>query len=242
MADSKNKTFVNRLTRRRTESSRSPRVSEAVPTVALAGESIAAVLRSAREDLGRELNRVATDLKIRRVYLQAIEDGRFDDLPGATYAVGFVRAYADYLGLESEEIVARFKDEVESLNEQLKLVFPAPVPESKIPGGALLLVSALLVGLAYGGWFYLSGSDRQLADWIPDVPERLQSLIADAPDSGTAAPEALAEAAPAASVDDTELQAAEIPPVATAPPVEGSAGTPVAALRAGRTPVWRTDQ
>jgi cytoskeletal protein RodZ len=168
-------------------------VSDAVPTVALAGESIAAVLRCAREDLGRELARVATDLKIRRVYLQAIEDGRFDDLPGATYAVGFVRAYADYLGLESEVIVARFKDEVESLNEQLQLVFPAPVPESKMPGGALLLVSALLVGLAYGSWFYLSGSDRQLADWIPDVPERLQSLVADAPDSNADAPEALAE-------------------------------------------------
>ncbi len=236
MADSKKKSFVSRLTRRRTEPSRSPRVSEAVPTVALAGESIAAVLRCAREDLGRELSRVATDLKIRSVYLQAIEDGRFDDLPGATYAVGFVRAYADYLGLESEEIVARFKGEVESLNEQLQLVFPAPVPESKIPGGALLLVSALLVGLAYGGWFYLSGSDRHLADWIPDVPERLQSLVTDAPDSSAAAPEALAEAQPAASVEDTELQAAEIPPVAPAPPAEDSAGTPVAMLKAGQTP------
>ncbi len=251
MADSKKKTFVNRLTRRRTESSRSPRVSEAVPTVALAGESIAAVLRSAREDLGRELNRVATDLKIRRVYLQAIEDGRFDDLPGATYAVGFVRAYADYLGLESEEIVARFKDEVESLNEQLQLVFPAPVPESKIPGGALLLVSALLVGLAYGGWFYLSGSDRQLVDWIPDVPERLQSLVTDAPDNSAAAPEGLAEAQPAAAVEDTpasrepmepqemldtlpaagdvEQAAAGAPEIYTAPAVaSGSTGQPAA--------------
>jgi cytoskeleton protein RodZ len=227
---------VGRLTRRRAEPSRSPRVSEAVPTATPAGESIATVLRGAREDLGRELGRVSTDLRIRKVYLQAIEDGRFDDLPGATYAVGFVRAYADYLGLESEEIVGRFKDEVESLNEQLQLVFPAPVPESKIPGGALLLVSALLVALAYGGWFYLSSSDRQLADWIPDVPERLQSLITDAPDSSAAAPEEPAEAQPAVSVEDTELQAAEIPPATSAPPTEESAGTPVATLQPGQTP------
>ena len=31
-----------------------------------------------------------------QVYIEAMEDGRFSDLPGPTYAVGFVRAYADY--------------------------------------------------------------------------------------------------------------------------------------------------
>ena len=41
--------------------------------------------------------------KWRSEIVQAIEDGRFNALPGPTYATGFVRAYADYLGLDLVE-------------------------------------------------------------------------------------------------------------------------------------------
>ena len=155
------------------------------------GESVAAELRRAREDLGRDLGRISADLKIRRVYLQAIEDGRFDDLPGATYAVGFVRAYADYLGLDSIEIVGRFKDEVEGVNERQQLVFPTPAPESKIPSGAVLLISVLLIALAYGGWYYLSSGEDEVEDQVLGLPDRLEPLT-----SGT---ESQANPDPAAS-------------------------------------------
>ena len=141
------------------------------------GESVAAELRRARQDSGRDLVRASGDLKIRRVYLQAIEDGRFDDLPGATYAVGFIRAYAEYLGLDSVEIVGRFKDEVEGVNERLQLVFPTPVPESKIPSGAVLLISVLLIALAYGGWYYLSSGEDDMDGQVLDLPDTLEPLV-----------------------------------------------------------------
>jgi cytoskeletal protein RodZ len=147
------------------------------------GESVAAELRRARQDLGRDLVRVSDDLKIRRVYLQAIEDGRFDDLPGATYAVGFIRAYAEYLGLDSIEIVGRFKEEVQGVNERLQLVFPTPVPESKIPSGAVLLISVLLIALAYGGWYYLSSRDDDMDGQVLDLPDSLESLVSSGEDA-----------------------------------------------------------
>ncbi len=176
MAESKKQAFVDRLAGRRRNAGRVPHEIESRVPRPLPVESVAAVLRRTREEQGRDLVRVAGDLKIRRVYLAAIEEGRFDDLPGATYAVGFVRAYADYLRLDSEEIIRRFREEVEGLDEHLQLVFPTPSPESKIPGRALLLISVLLVALAYGGWHTLSSERVNLADWVPKVPERLRSL------------------------------------------------------------------
>jgi cytoskeleton protein RodZ len=90
--------------------------------------------------------------------------------------VGFIRAYADHLGLDSIEIVCRFKDEVEGVNERLQLVFPTPAPESKIPSGAVLLISVLLIALAYGGWYYLSSGQEDGDGRILAVPDRLEPL------------------------------------------------------------------
>ncbi len=179
MAKLKKQAVVERLARHRREPPPLIPAVDPAGVVHLHGESVAVLLQRARLGLERDLIRVAADLKIRKVYLVAIEEGRFDDLPGATYAVGFVRAYADYLELDSDEIVQRFKDEVEGLDDRLQLVFPAPTPEGKVPGGALILISALLMALAYGGWYYLSSGETTLPSWVPEVPEYLQTSDVD---------------------------------------------------------------
>lgn len=177
MAEARKTAFIDRLTRqKRQPEAQDPRLEPPLIQPAT-GESVAAELRRARQDLGRDLVRIADDLKIRRVYLEAIEEGRFDDLPGATYAVGFLRAYAEYLGLDSIEVVGRFKQEVDGLNQRLQLVFPTPVPESKIPSGAILLISILLIVLAYGGWYYLSSQSEDLDGQVLDLPESLEPLV-----------------------------------------------------------------
>ena len=180
MADEKIKAIFQQLGRNRREPGGPDRQLEPRVIEPFTGESVAAELRRAREDLGRDLVRISGDLKIRRIYLEAIEEGRFDDLPGTAYAVGFVRAYADYLALDSVEVVRRFKDEVEGVNERQQLVFPTPVPESKIPSGAVLLISVLLIALAYGGWYYLSSGQDDGDGQILAVPDRLEPLASGA--------------------------------------------------------------
>ncbi|MBF0335037.1 MAG: helix-turn-helix domain-containing protein, partial [Alphaproteobacteria bacterium] len=69
------------------------------------------MLRAARETQGLTSQDMAVALRIRQQYLEAIESGRYSILPGATYAVGFVRAYAEYLGLDADETVRRLKQE-----------------------------------------------------------------------------------------------------------------------------------
>ena len=70
--------------------------------------------------LGWLLPDVATALRIRLPYLEAIEDGRWPELPGNAYALGFVRAYAKLLGLDPEEMARRFRAEAGACERQTK--------------------------------------------------------------------------------------------------------------------------
>lgn len=140
-------------------------------------ETVGDLLRRAREGRGEELETVATRLRIRPGYLKAIEAGRFQDLPGLTYAVGFVRTYADHVGLDAEDVVRRFRDEVSELKSQTQLVFPVVAAEGKMPRGAILLLSAFLAAVAYGGWYYLSEREQSALDLIPELPAKLQALV-----------------------------------------------------------------
>ena len=140
------------------------------------------MLRSKRLSLGYELNEIAVALRIRLAYLEAIEQGRFNDLPGATYAHGFLRTYAEHLGLDPQLVLRRFKEETSGgMTAKPELYLPKPAPESRIPGGALLLLAVLLAGSAYGGWYYMNSTGRELVDFVPELPERLASALNIAP-------------------------------------------------------------
>ncbi len=62
-------------------------------------------LQEARRKRGKTLKEVENVLRIRSSYLEAMEKDNFDKLPGLAYAKAFLRSYADYLGLNSEELV-----------------------------------------------------------------------------------------------------------------------------------------
>ena len=156
-------------------------------------------LRAARLSLNMEPREVAANLHIRRSYVQAIEEGRFGELPASVYAYGFVRSYAELLGLDEDLIVRRFKDEWEGLGTSAQLAFPEPPEEIRLPRGPLIAFSLLLVVAVYGGWYYMSNRSRTEVEKVPEVPERLASGLGQgdaAPDAGgkPAKSEALAKA------------------------------------------------
>ncbi len=190
------------------------------------GERVSGVgtlLRSCRSQSGLTLADVSRSLRIRQAFLAAIEDGRFGDLPGPAYALGFLRAYADFLGLDGNEVVRRFRAESAEANEARELHFPKPDSESSVPKTGILLVGLLIAAVGYGGWYLLSSQSNSLSDIVGPLPERLSGLIpggAEDPD-GTeitvvenGSP---AEGAPAAS--GTIQAPAPASPPATAGPV-----------------------
>lgn len=133
-------------------------------------------LRMAREERGLQIRDVVDAVRIQTRYLEALEDGRIEDLPGTVYALGFVRTYAEYLGLDGSEMVSRFKEEGKGLQSQ-EYVLPEPIDEGKVPTAAIIIIAILLTGVAYGAWHFLYRSDAPVAGQVPDVPERLAALV-----------------------------------------------------------------
>lgn len=201
---------------------------------------IGKVLKAARLRTGKDLPEVSQLLRIRQPYLAALEEGRHKDLPGVTYAVGFLRTYAEFLDLDGEDIVRQFRQEAAGdLNRRAELVFPSPVSEGRIPGGAVLFLGLFLAAIAYGGWYWVSSKDGNIAELVPALPDRLAGMMnrpanvtaekAEAEPEATPA-EPLAEPAPAANEGAaSEGTASEAEPVAAAAPDDTATATdPVA--------------
>ncbi|MGE3477648.1 MAG: RodZ domain-containing protein [Rhodospirillaceae bacterium] len=134
------------------------------------------LLCATRMRLGKDLQRIADILHIRYNYLVAIEDGRYEDLPGQAYAIGFVRAYADHLGLDGDEIVRRYKEESAGVKHKSAFEFQMPTSDSALPSGTLLLIAVVAGMLIYGVWYSIAGSDRSAVELIQEVPDRLASI------------------------------------------------------------------
>jgi len=73
--------------------------------------AISTLLKQARKKQGLSIKAIAQDICIQSGFLKAIEAGAYDRLPAQTFAVGFVRAYANALGQDADAVVAAFKNE-----------------------------------------------------------------------------------------------------------------------------------
>lgn len=133
-------------------------------------DHVGAFLREARETTGRSVADVAQSLRIRRVYLEAIEDGRFDELPGAAYAVGFVRSYATYLRLDDVKLVERFKEEASGIESPQELDFPTPLPEGRFPGGIVVALCLIIGAGVFVGWYWFQNQNTIEVARIPPPP------------------------------------------------------------------------
>ncbi len=178
----------------------SPEGDAARPSAPLSAGDL---LRRQRENRGFELGEVSAALRIKPRYLAALEAGRPDRLPGATYAIGFVRAYAEYLGLDSGEVLRRFKQELTALAVKPDLTFPLPLGENSIPGGGTLLAAIILTICGYGAWYYLTSSDGAPAQRVAEVPiALLPQNVEEGRSQPTATPPKEVAAAPLSSVDE----------------------------------------
>ena len=202
-------------------------------------------LREARQRGGYSVADAAHVLRIQEHYLEALELGRFDRIPGTTYTIGFLRSYAGFLGLDPDEMVEAFKREQGLDTKEHRLAFPSPSDSSPKPKFWLILLVLVLAGLAYGGWQYQSTGGQIATDLVDDVSTRLTEAVGLSETEVTAggaagegaAPETAAaasatqgtvvatEEAAAAPAEETVAETATAPIVADVPgPVEPASG------------------
>jgi len=78
-------------------------------------------LREARLRQGLDFPEIEQATKIRPKYLRALEDEQFDILPGQTYVKGFLRTYAEYLGLDGQLYVDEYNSRYVHVDEETPL-------------------------------------------------------------------------------------------------------------------------
>jgi cytoskeleton protein RodZ len=150
--------------------------------------TVGEILRRTRTHYGQTLDDVGAALRIRPSQLEAIETGHLEQLPGRVYAIGFVRGYSEYLGLDGDKMVYLFKQQSVGNKARVELNFPVPPSESKVPHISLTMagvIGAVIILIVWGIFYAVSPSPAT----VPDVPENLsETSITEAPSVVAAAP------------------------------------------------------
>lgn len=82
------------------------------------------MLREARERKGVSLEKAEEETKVRARYLAALENEEYDIIPGKAYVKGFLKIYANYLGLNPDEVILQYKSSQFALSDQAVLKQP----------------------------------------------------------------------------------------------------------------------
>lgn len=97
-------------------------------------ESPGKYLKAERELRNLSLEEVAKFTKIRKNFLRAIEEDRYELLPPAVYVKGFLTIYAKYLGLDPHDVVLRYQNYLKSLTipQPIELREQIPPPKKRV--------------------------------------------------------------------------------------------------------------
>lgn len=194
------------------------------------------ILRRTRLHYGQSLQQVEVVLRIRASQLNALETGDHSQLPGRVYALGFVRSYSEYLGLDGDKMVHLFKQQFGGKQKKPDMSFPVAASESKVPnifiiGGSLFGVVVLIGFIAFMLFPRADKND------IPPVPEDLtKSQLNEAP-------ALLGQAQPASPVTQNPATGAvsATAPETAATPAAGAPGTEPAQVEKVRLVLEITD-
>jgi len=192
--------------------------SGTVPEGAL---DIGAHLRATRLRLGRSIQDISTSTRIKRSYLEAVEELRLEDLPSRPFTIGYVRAYAQALGLDGEAAVERFRHDSPAGDEPLH----SPVGVSK-HGDARMSLLAGAGAIVVTAIFVWNLAQHAMANDAPPPPATVEASSQAARPAATVAVSA-AQPAPTESTNPAPYQT---------PGLDPAAGSPAAAAAANQTP------
>ncbi len=114
--------------------------------------SLGETLQIKREKKKLSLEDVAQKLRIKAVYLKALEDGHYYAFPSRVYGIGFLRTYSKFLGLDADLMVAEFHAETSNIKDA-PLDMPVIEQHLALPSKKTLGFLALIIGLAVVLWF-----------------------------------------------------------------------------------------
>lgn len=133
-------------------------------------DRVGVLLANERKKKDVSLPEISQKLCIRTLYLDAIENGNYSELPPPPYSVGFVNSYARYLGLNADRMVQLFKEElhVSSVVKKKILVVEDLNSEADMPSKRYVFVGIVLFLITLAVWYSVSPSKEDV-----HMPEEL---------------------------------------------------------------------
>jgi cytoskeleton protein RodZ len=196
-------------------------------------ETVGQDLRAARLRRGDDLATVSRSLKIRKDHLEAVEGDNFAGLPGKTYAIGFVRSYSSYLGLDSTQMVERYKQEISGRHDEHHQITENSFQvedQRRLPYGWRIVAGVVGLALIYGVWHLVSaGPAAQPVPAPPSLSQPRQQVVAAVKPAPPAPPPPAAPATGDTAVPPPEANAAPAQTPQAAQPNNGNLSAGVAA-------------
>ena len=137
--------------------------------------NVGTMLKKARLKKKKDLRKIADVLCIRECYLQALEDSDYENFPGRTYAVGFLRNYADFLGLDVDVLIEQYRKETSFIKPEEREM-PIIERPNLFPKAKYLFWAVLVIVLMWSFWYFLTYSETPEAVVLPK-----EEVIAQAP-------------------------------------------------------------
>ncbi len=156
-------------------------------------------LKQAREGLNLTIEEVSDTIRVRKLYLEAIEEGHYEQLPGTAYAVGFVRIYANFLGLNSARVVEQFRAETGPHQGEVEFEFEQaapPIENQAMPKNIIIIISLIIAIFALVAYLFLGRSrvETPITD-TSDIPTANETQILSDNDISFQERESLSESA-----------------------------------------------
>lgn len=130
---------------------------------------IGELLLQARKDARISLDEASRALHIRVRYLEAMEEGSLDELPGLPYIRGYIQTYAGYLGLDRKEVLRRF-DAVERSMRAENVYFPQALGKEKKPTPKIIWGGLAAAFACYFLWYVASNNASRSISTVDSFP------------------------------------------------------------------------
>jgi len=164
------------------------------------------LLRKARENRGYTLDDIQEITKIRKRYLEAIENGEYKVLPGSFYVRAFVKTYAETVGLNAEEVLRLYQKELPKPSDPYENMEPVVTRRSrrehhsdrigKVTVTLLMwLFPLVIVAVVY---IYFANNAERVPDEVNPKPITQETEAPQPPETAMAGDEAAASSPPAA--------------------------------------------
>jgi len=132
-------------------------------------DRIGAELSAARLSRNIQINDLSQHLRISKQQLKSIEAGEFEALPGPTYAAGYLRSFAQEVGLDPVALTQRYRALLADEDKSQAYSFPIDTQRPQRSGAMLASIVVIFAVAGYGAWYAIGKPDVLTA--LTDDPQ-----------------------------------------------------------------------